>query len=136
MAARFFLTFWNGMMVILNTNLFAGESLFKLDLYRVANKFSDTLNELFVVHWVVSKIFGENTKWKIPSSSHYLNILVKSINHGLSYSLKHDQESISKITFVPCFVLSILIQKFDNFQQRLLFVIQICIILAWKRSYG
>ena len=67
---------------------------------------------------------------KIASSSHCLKILVKSINHGLSYSLKRDQKSISKITFVPGFVLFLLIQKFDNFSQKLLFVFQICIILA------
>ena len=70
--------------------------------YRVANKFSDTLNELFVVNWLISKTFGENTKWELASSSHFLKILVKSINHGLS--LKRDQKSISKITFVPGFV--------------------------------
>ena len=34
----------------------------KMFLYRVANKFSDTLNELFVVNWLISKTFGENTK--------------------------------------------------------------------------
>ena len=105
-------------------------------VYRVANKFSDTLNELFVVNWLISKTFGENTKWELASSSHYLKILVKSINHGLSYSLKRDQKSISKITFVPGFVLSLLIQKLVNFSQKLLFVIKICIILAWKRLFG
>ena len=104
--------------------------------YRVANKFSDTLNELFVVNWLISKTFGENTKWELASSSHYLKILVKSINHGLSYSLKRDQKSISKITFVPGFVLSLLIQKLDNFSQKMLLVFQICIILAWIRFFG
>ena len=34
-----------------------------LSLYRVANKFSDTLNELFVVNWVVSNFFGENQRY-------------------------------------------------------------------------
>ena len=106
------------------------------DIYRVGHKFSDTLNELFVVNWLISNFFGENSKWEIASSSHNLKILVKSINHGLSYSLKRDQKSISKITFVPGFVLSLLIQKLDNFSQKLLFVIKICIILAWKRSFG
>jgi hypothetical protein len=33
------------------------------------------------------------------SSPHYLKILIKLSKHGLSYSLKHDPKSISKITF-------------------------------------
>ena len=100
------------------------------EIYRVANKFSDTLNELFVVNWLISKSFSENTKWKKASFSHYLKILVKSINHGLSYSLKRDQKPITKITFVPCFVLALLIQNFDNFSQKLLFFVQSSIIFV------
>ena len=72
-------------------------------MYRVANKFSDTLNELFVVNCLISRFFCENTRWKLVSSSHYLKLLIKSTMHGLSYSLKCDLRSISKFTFVSPF---------------------------------
>ena len=71
--------------------------------YRVANKFSDTLNELFVVNCLISIFFCENTRWKLVSSPHYLKILIKSTKHGLSYSLKRDLRPISKITIVSPF---------------------------------
>ena len=67
--------------------------------YRVGHKFSDTWNELFVVNWFISKKFWGNTKWKKVSSPHYLKILIKLSKHGISYSLKRDPRSISKITF-------------------------------------
>ena len=72
-------------------------------LYRVANKFSDTLNELFAVNCLISIFFCGNTRWKLVSSSHYLKLLIKSTMHGLSYSLKCDLRSISKFTFVSPF---------------------------------
>ena len=72
-------------------------------IYRVANKFSDTLNELFVVNCLISIFFCGNTRWKLVSSPHYLKILIKSTKHGLSYSLKRDLRPISKITFVSPF---------------------------------
>ena len=65
----------------------------------VANKFSYTWNELFLVNWFISNFFCENTKWKKVSSPHYLKISSKLSKHGLSYSLKRDPRSISKITF-------------------------------------
>ena len=68
-------------------------------LYRVGHKFSDTWNELFVVNWFISNFFWGNTKWKKVSSPHYLKILMKLSKHGISYSLKRDPRSISKITF-------------------------------------
>ena len=71
--------------------------------YRVANKFSDTWNQLFVVNCLISNFFCENTRWKLVSSPHYLKILIKSTKHGLSYSLKRDLRPISKITFVSPF---------------------------------
>ena len=71
-----------------------------------------------------------NVKY-VVSYPYYLKILIKSIKHGLSYSLKRDQKSISKISFVPGFVL---IQNFDNFSKTL-FVIQIWIIFAKIRSF-
>ena len=43
--------------------------------------------------------FWENTKWKKVSYPHYLKIVIKLSKHGLSYSLKRDLRSISKITF-------------------------------------
>ena len=52
-------------------------------LYRVGNKFSDTLNQLFSVNWFISNLFCENTKRKIVSSPHYLKILIKSTKDGL-----------------------------------------------------
>jgi hypothetical protein len=52
-------------------------------LYRVGNKFSDTLNQLFLVNWFISNLFCENTKRKIVSSPHYLKILIKSTKDGL-----------------------------------------------------
>ena len=67
--------------------------------YRVYLKFSDTWNELFVVNWFISNFFWGNTKWKKVSSPHYLKILMKWSKHGISYSLKRDLSSISKITF-------------------------------------
>ena len=70
----------------------------------VANKFSDTLNQLFVVNCLISNFFCENTRWKLVSSPHNLKILIKSTKHNLSYSLKCDLRSISKITFVSPFV--------------------------------
>ena len=72
-------------------------------VYRVANKFSDTLDELFVVNCLISKFFFGNTRWKLVSSSHNLKILIKSTKHGLSYSLKCDPRPISKFTFVSHF---------------------------------
>ena len=75
-------------------------------IYRVSKKFSDTLNELFVVNWLISHFFCDNTKWKVVSSPHYLKILLKYTKYGLSYSLKRDWKSISKITFVGGFVLA------------------------------
>ena len=36
---------------------------------------------------------------KKVSSPHYLKILMKLSKHGISYSLKRDPRSISKITF-------------------------------------
>ena len=105
-------------------------------IYRASNKFSDTLNELFVVNWLISHFFCNNTKWKVVSFPHYLKILLKSTKHGLSYSLKRDWKSISKITFVGGFVLALLIQNSNNFSQKLMSVIQNSIILAWIRSDG
>ena len=67
------------------------KTTFMLIIYRVANKFSDTLNELFVVNSLISKFFCENSEWKLVSSSHYLN------------SLKRDLRLISKNTFVSPF---------------------------------
>ena len=67
--------------------------------YRVIHKFSYTWNELFVVNWFISKIFWGNTKWKNVSCPHYLKILMKLSKHGISYSLRPDPRSISKITF-------------------------------------
>ena len=96
--------------------------------YRVSNKFSDTLNELFVVNWLISHFFCDNTKWKVVTSPHYLKILLKSTKHGLSYNLKRDWKSISKITFVGGFVLALVIQNLKNFSQKQHFLIQICII--------
>ena len=43
--------------------------------------------------------FWGNTKCKNVSSPHYLKILMKLSKHGISYSLKCDPRSISKITF-------------------------------------
>ena len=71
--------------------------------YRVANKFSDTLNELFVVNCLISNFFCENTRWILVSSPHYWKILFKSTKHSLSYSLKRGLRSISKNTFVSPF---------------------------------
>ena len=105
-------------------------------IYRASNKFSDTLNELFVVNWLISHFFCNNTKWKVVSFPHYLKILLKSTKHGLSYSLIRDWKSISKITFVGGFVLALLIQNSNNFSQKLMSVIQNSIILAWIRSDG
>ena len=42
--------------------------------------------------------FCENTKWKKVSYQNYLKIVIKLSKHGLSYSLKCDPRSISKIT--------------------------------------
>ena len=67
--------------------------------YRVGHKFSYTWNELFVMNWFISKYFCGNTKSKILSSPHYLEILINLSKPGLSYSVKHDPSSISKITF-------------------------------------
>ena len=90
-------------------------------VYRVSNKFSDTFNELFVVNWLISHFFCDNTKWKVVTSPHYLKILLKSTKHGLSYNLKRDWKSISKITFVGGFVLALVIQNLKNFSQKQLF---------------
>ena len=76
------------------TNLY-----FTIINYRVFLKFSYTWNELFVVNWFISNFFWGNTKWKKVSSPHYLKILMKLSKHGISYSLKRDPRSISKITF-------------------------------------
>ena len=73
--------------------------LFLSYMYRVSNKFSYTWNDLFLVNWFISHFFCENTKWKKISSPHYLKISSKLSKHGLSYSLKRDPRSISKITF-------------------------------------
>ena len=86
--------------------------------YRASNKFSDTLNELFVVNWLISHFFCNNTKWKVVSFPHYLKILLKSTKHGLSYSHIHDWKSISKITFVSGFVLGFLIQISNIYSQK------------------
>ena len=72
-------------------------SVFKM--YRVSHKFSYTWNELFVVNWFISTFYCENTKWKQVSYQHYLTILIILSKHGLSYSLKCEPRSISKITF-------------------------------------
>ena len=100
--------------------------------FRVGNKFSDTFNELFSVNWLISIFFSESTK----SSPYHLKILIKSTKIGLSYRLKRDQRSISKMKFVPCFLLALLMQNLENFSQKLLFVIQISIILTWIRPDG
>ena len=68
-------------------------------IYRVIHKFSYTWNKLFLVNWFTSTFFWENTKWKKVSYPHYLKIVIKLSKHGLSYSLKRDLRSISKITF-------------------------------------
>ena len=52
-----------------------------------------------MVNWFISNFFWGNTKWKKVSSPHYLKILMKLSKHGISYSLKRDPRSISKITF-------------------------------------
>ena len=95
-------------------------------LYRVANKFSDTLNELFLVNCLISKFFCGNTRWKLVSSPHYLKILIKSTKHCLSYSLKRYLRPISKITFVSNFDT----EPWEFVSQKTLFLIQIIIILV------
>ena len=70
-----------------------------ITLYRVFLKFSYTWNELFVVNWLISKFFWGSTKWNKVSYPHYLKILMKLSKHDISYSLKRDRKSISKITF-------------------------------------
>ena len=86
-------------------------------IYRVYLKFSDTWKELFVVNWFISKSFWGNTKWKKVSSPHYLKILMKLSKHGISYSLKRNTRSISKITFYANLRVSQLIQRFDIFSK-------------------
>ena len=68
-------------------------------VYRVGHKFSDAWNELIVVKWFISNFFWGNAKWKKVSCPHYLKIWMKWSKHGISYRLKHDPMSISKITF-------------------------------------
>ena len=87
--------------------------------------------------------FRENTKWKKGSYTHYLKILIKLSKHGLSYSLKRDWRSISKITFYANWRVSpIDTEIWELFKQKLLFVIRrmrsvvewICLIIFqfWK----
>ena len=52
--------------------------------------------------------------------------------YGLSYNLKLDQKSISKITFVLCFVLALLIQNLENFSQKLNFLFKS--VLTWQNK--
>ena len=85
--------------------------------------------------WSISNFFCKSTKWKKVSSPHYLKISIRLSKRGLSYSLKHDGRSISKITFFPIWELTLLIQSFEKFSKKTLMVnIQICNILAWMRS--
>ena len=44
-------------------------------------------------------------------------------------SLKRDLMSISKITFVPCFVLALWIEKVDDFSQKLLLFFEAALFL-------
>ena len=105
--------------------------------YRVIHKFSYTWNELFMVNWFISIFFCETTKWKTVLFPQCQKILIKLSKHGLSYSLKHNLRSISKITFYANWRVSpIDIEIWELFKQKLLFVIQISIILAWIRSDG
>ena len=57
--------------------------------------------EMICFWWTGSPqlFFWENTKWKKISYPHYLKIVIKLSKDGLSYSLKRDLRSISKITF-------------------------------------
>ena len=86
-------------------------------MYRVGHKFSDTWNELLVVNWFISKFVWGNTEWKKVSSLHYLKILMKLSKKGISYSLKRDRRSISKITFYANLSVSPLISSFDFFKE-------------------
>ena len=82
-------------------------------MYRVSHKFSYTWNELFVMNWFISKIFWGNTKWKNISCPHYLKILMKLSKHGISYTLRHDPRSISKM---PIWLLTLLISSIDFYK--------------------
>ena len=71
------------------------------------------------------------------SCPHYLKILSKLSKHGLSYSLKRDSRSISKITFFANRrVSSIDTKLWEFFKQKLLLVIQISNIVVFMRSVG
>ena len=89
-------------------------------MYRVANKFSDTLNELFVVNCLISKIFCEHTRRKIVSYPHYLIILIKSTKQ-LSYpKLQTLKECELKISFFfrIFFLLSQKLHILDNLTSK------------------
>ena len=84
-----------------------------------------------------SQIFFEEIPfWKKVSSPHYLKMLMKLSKRGISYSLKRDLRSISKITFYGNWRVSSTNTEFDNFFKKRLFVIQISIILALLMSVG
>ena len=104
--------------------------------YRVSHKFSYTWNELFVVNWFISKIFGGNTKWKKVSSPHYLESLMKLSEPGISYSLKRDPRSISEITFYANLRISPIGTEIWYFFKKMLFFIHVSNTLAWMRSVG
>ena len=90
------------------------------NIYRVIHKFSYTWNELFLVSWFTVTFFCENAKWKKVSYPHYLEIVIKLSKNGLSYSLKRDPKSISKITFLPIRVLSPIDTELYFFQKTVL----------------
>ena len=57
------------------------------------------------------KFFWGNTKWNKVSYPHYLKILMKLSKHDISYSLKRDPRSISKIIFYANLRALIIFQK-------------------------
>ena len=107
--------FLNKMVKTFDENIVCLDKPFK---YRVGHKFSDTWNVLFVVNWFISNFFWRNTKWKKVSCSHYVKIWMKLSKHGISYSLKHDPRSISKI-IIECIFLS-QGRHYDSFPDHIL----------------
>ena len=100
--------------------------------YRVYLKFSDTWNVLFVVNCFISIFFWGNTQWKKVSSQHSLKNLMKLSKHGISYSLKCDPRSISKITFYANLRVRPIDTELWYFFQK--FFIQVSNTLVWMRS--
>ena len=106
-------------------------------MYRVRNKFSDTIVMPFVDKWLIWLKSLLSTKVTFISDPHILKISLRSNKHGLRYSLKSTWRYSSKFTHYHCFLLrreKAILKKWEVFSSNNLIIFGRGQLSIWKMS--